>query len=62
MRSSLVSRYLWDANSCKHISAMSRNLINKKIFLMLMATAMLISAWVLPTWLRQFQLIKGLFA
>ena len=60
MRSSLASRYLWYANNRQH-SAMSRNLINEKIFLMLMATATLISAWVLPTWLRQFELIGRLF-
>jgi hypothetical protein len=41
---------------------MSRNLIDEKIFFMLMAIAMLLAVWVLPTWLWQFNLLSKLFS
>jgi hypothetical protein len=41
---------------------MSRNLIDEKIFVMLMAIAMLLAVWVLPTWLWQFSLLSKLFS
>ncbi|MDJ0571008.1 MAG: hypothetical protein QNJ53_18435 [Pleurocapsa sp. MO_192.B19] len=40
---------------------MSRNTVTPKIFMLLMAIAMFLSSWVLPTWLWQFSFLPQIF-
>jgi hypothetical protein len=41
---------------------MSRKTVTPKVFLMLMAIAMFLSSWILPTFLWQFSFIGGMIS
>jgi hypothetical protein len=61
-RSGLLSSKFEDANISITSFLMSHKTITPKVFLMLVAIAMFLSSWILPTFLWQFSLIGGMIS
>jgi hypothetical protein len=59
-RSGLLPSYFKDVNISATSSLMPRKTVTPKVFLMLMAIAMFLSSWILPTFLWQFNFIGGM--